>query len=67
MFASQLGEPPSVFQRAGIRERRLDFVEPLDRVGESIAKAQLSFPYFCRNRSTRPAVSTSFCLPVKNG
>jgi hypothetical protein len=24
-------------------------------------------PYFFWNRSTRPAVSTSFCLPVKNG
>src|SRR2546427_12182705 len=24
-------------------------------------------PYFWRNRSTRPAVSTSFCLPVKYG
>src|SRR5690554_5656109 len=24
-------------------------------------------PHFCRNRSTRPAVSTSFCRPVKNG
>lgn len=23
--------------------------------------------YFRRNRSTRPAVSTSLCLPVKNG
>ena len=25
------------------------------------------FAYFRRKRSTRPAVSTSFCLPVKNG
>src|SRR5437868_3257181 len=25
------------------------------------------FAYFRRNRSTRPAVSTSLCLPVKNG
>jgi hypothetical protein len=24
-------------------------------------------PYFCKNFSTRPSVSTSFCLPVKNG
>jgi hypothetical protein len=24
-------------------------------------------PYFLWKRSTRPAVSTSFCLPVKNG
>jgi len=26
-----------------------------------------AFSYFRRKRSTRPAVSTSFCLPVKNG
>src|SRR5262245_48947995 len=26
-----------------------------------------AFPYFRRNRSTRPAVSTSFCFPVKKG
>ena len=26
-----------------------------------------SVPYFCRKRSTRPAVSISFCFPVKNG
>ena len=27
----------------------------------------LSVLYFWRNRSTRPAVSINFCLPVKNG
>ena len=27
----------------------------------------LGMPYFRRKRSTRPAVSTIFCLPVKNG
>ena len=27
----------------------------------------LSIPYFLLNLSTRPPVSTSFCLPVKNG
>ena len=26
-----------------------------------------NFSYFFRNRSIRPAVSTNFCLPVKNG
>src|ERR1041385_7937311 len=29
--------------------------------------AASDFAYFRRKRSTRPAVSTSFCLPVKNG
>ena len=30
-------------------------------------RAVFSVPYFRRNRSTRPAVSISFCLPVKYG
>src|SRR5437773_12520680 len=29
--------------------------------------AAFAFAYFFWKRSTRPAVSTSFCLPVKNG
>jgi hypothetical protein len=46
----------------------------LDCVPEPVAETQLSLlepavclPYFWRKRSTRPAVSTSFCLPVKKG
>jgi hypothetical protein len=46
----------------------------LDGVSEPVAETQLSvlgaaagLPYFWRKRSTRPAVSTSFCLPVKKG
>src|SRR2546428_10093968 len=31
------------------------------------AALSVDAPYFWRNRSTRPAVSTSFCLPVKYG
>ena len=31
------------------------------------AAATLLAPYFFWKRSMRPAVSTSFCLPVKNG
>src|SRR5207249_2653445 len=31
------------------------------------ALASVDLAYFRRKRSTRPAVSTSFCLPVKNG
>jgi hypothetical protein len=54
----------------GLRVEQLpfDLGRARQRVSESIAEAQLVvFPYFCRKRSTRPAVSTSFCLPVKNG
>src|SRR3954454_23688180 len=29
--------------------------------------ADVCVPYFLVNRSTRPSVSSSFCLPVKNG
>jgi hypothetical protein len=48
MFASKLGEPPSVLHRLGIGERRFDFTRLVERVVESITKAQpsLSFPYF---------------------
>ena len=67
MFASELGQPPRVFDGVGIRESRFDFARPIERFLESIAEAQLSFPYFWRKRSTRPAVSISFCFPVKKG
>jgi hypothetical protein len=69
MFATQFGKPPSVFNRARIRERRFDFLRPRKSFRQSIAETQLSFlsTYFWRKRSTRPAVSISFCLPVKNG
>jgi hypothetical protein len=49
----------------------LDFAGALQRVSEPAAETQASvlagLEYFWRKRSTRPAVSTSFCLPVKNG
>ena len=67
MFTTELGESPSVLDRLGIGEARFDFARPFEGVGESIAEAQLSLPYFWRKRSTRPAVSISFCFPVKNG
>jgi hypothetical protein len=67
MLAAELGQPLGVAERLRSRERALDFVGPRQRLGEAVAKVQLCFPYFVRNRSTRPAVSTSFCLPVKNG
>jgi hypothetical protein len=55
----------------GLRVQQLafDVVRAAQRLVESIAEAQapLFVAYFCRKRSTRPAVSISFCLPVKNG
>src|SRR4029078_38515 len=33
----------------------------------AVASAAVFLPYRLLNLSTRPAVSTSFCLPVKNG
>jgi len=67
MLSSERREQPCVADRLGIDELALDLRRTRERVGESIAEAQVVFPYFCRNRSTRPAVSMSFCLPVKNG
>jgi hypothetical protein len=37
MFASKLGEAPSIFHRFRIRERRFDLARPLERFGESIS------------------------------
>jgi hypothetical protein len=58
-----------VANRLRIEEFAFDRVGAPERVGESVAEAQALalVPYFWRNRSTRPAVSMSFCLPVKNG
>jgi hypothetical protein len=51
-----------------VGELALDGGEPVNRLGKAVAEAQAPvFPYFWRKRSTRPAVSTSFCLPVKKG
>ena len=68
MFASKLGQSPSVLHRFWIREPGFDLTRLVERFGEAIPETQLSFlSYFWRNRSTRPAVSISFCFPVKNG
>jgi len=71
MFASELCELFRVLERLRIRKRRFYLACPVEGLGESISEAQLSLPlslpYFWRKRSTRPAVSISFCLPVKNG
>jgi len=57
-----------------IGELSLNLRGTLDGVSEPLAQTQVSelepaacLPYFWRKRSTRPAVSTSFCLPVKKG
>jgi hypothetical protein len=67
MFTAQLGQLLSVPERFRCRERAFNLFCPRERLGEAVAKTQLCFPYFVRNRSTRPAVSISFCLPVKKG
>jgi hypothetical protein len=67
VFSPQLGQLLSVPKLFRCRERAFDLFCPRERLGEAVAKAQACFPYLVRNRSTRPAVSISFCLPVKNG
>jgi hypothetical protein len=52
----------------GIAEFALDLGRPGNLVSQPPAETQDFFSaYFWRKRSTRPAVSTNFCLPVKNG
>jgi hypothetical protein len=68
VFPTEVGQLALVPQRAGILQVALDFPGALDCLGDAIAEAQAPvFPYFWRKRSMRPAVSMSFCLPVKNG
>jgi hypothetical protein len=67
VLSSERREQPCVADGLGIDQLALDLRRARERVGESIADAQVLVPYFCRKRSTRPAVSISFCLPVKNG
>jgi hypothetical protein len=68
VFAAEGGELALVAERPRIGEVALDLARPRYRLGDAVAEAQASFfPYFWRKRSMRPAVSISFCLPVKNG
>jgi len=61
-------EQPCITDRFWIEQLTFDVRRARERVGEPIADAQeVVFPYFWRKRSTRPAVSINFCLPVKNG
>ena len=67
VFPAQLGEAGRVSRRRRVGEQVLDLGGALERLGQSVAETQAFVPYFWRKRSTRPAVSMSFCLPVKNG
>lgn len=67
VLAAERRQQLRVAERLGVEQVALDVSRPSDRLGETVAETQLFFSYFCRKRSTRPAVSTSFCLPVKNG
>jgi len=67
VLSSKRCQKPRIANGLGIEQLLFDLGRARERVSESIAKGQFVFPYFCRKRSTRPAVSTSFCLPVKNG
>jgi hypothetical protein len=68
MLAAEGRHEPRIAQGFWIDELALDLRRPRDRFVQPVAEAQaVGFPYFCRKRSTRPAVSTIFCLPVKNG
>jgi len=65
VFPSERGPGLSIAHRLRVEQESLNLRGPDERVGETIAETQVVFfPYFWRNRSTRPAVSTSFCLPV---
>jgi hypothetical protein len=67
VLSTERREQARIADGLGIDELALDLRRAIDSVGETIAETQVVFPYFCRKRSTRPAVSTSFCFPVKNG
>jgi hypothetical protein len=67
MLAAQGCAQFRVAKRPGIGQLLFDGGGPFDRRRETCADAQAVFfppAYFWRKRSTRPAVSTSFCLPV---
>ncbi len=59
------GQPPGVLGGRGIGKFAFDFGGARDGVRQAGAETQADLPaYFWRKRSTRPAVSTSFCFPV---
>src|SRR6185437_14913904 len=64
VLPSQLRKLPGVAPTGCGGELLLDLVESGERGVQPFGDAQAGFPYFWRKRSTRPAVSMSFCLPV---
>jgi hypothetical protein len=64
VLASQNSQTAGIARDLRARQLALNLIEPRERLREQVAETQLSLPYFWRNRSTRPAVSTNFCLPV---
>ena len=71
VLAAQRCHQPGIAERLRVEQLPLDLRRAGERVGEEIPEAQTvagwGLAYFWRKRSTRPAVSISFCLPVKNG
>jgi hypothetical protein len=66
MFTAQLGQPLGIPQDGRIGQVAFDVGRALQCVGEAVAQAQTAAfrLNFWLKRSTRPAVSISFCLPV---
>ncbi len=64
MLTAQIGQPARIASGCRVGQFTLDLGSTGERVGQTILKTQAVFPYFWRKRSTRPAVSISFCLPV---
>jgi hypothetical protein len=68
MFLAERRELIGVAGGGRIGQLRFDVLRTRERLGETLAEAQaealVAVPYFWRKRSTRPAVSMSFCLPV---
>src|SRR5690606_9798972 len=68
VFATKFGQLASVGDRGRVGKRALHISGARQRFPQAVLKeCQALVPYFWRKRSTRPAVSISFCLPVKNG
>jgi hypothetical protein len=69
MLTTQLCEALGVPKDRRVQQLAFDVGRAPERVGEAVAQAQTAAfrLNFWLKRSTRPAVSSSFCLPVKNG
>jgi hypothetical protein len=66
MLTPQLCQPLGVPQDGRVKQIPFDVGRTRERVGEAVAQAQTAAfrLNFWLKRSTRPAVSISFCLPV---